>query len=139
MFMTYTWFVESTRKREFEEYRQFLKLQQELEELYDVEKDFVVFYPKNLFNKEKLEFIIFLEDGFLIIENAKNGYRYEQFYCKLVSKSLVRSDHNNLDQQLKLVFDNGKELTLKSVADSNQDWIDEYASAIKEIYKTISR
>ncbi|PEO97011.1 hypothetical protein CN554_14635 [Bacillus wiedmannii] len=139
MFMTYTQFVESTRKREFEEYHQFLKLQKELEELYDVEKDFVFFYPKNLFNKEKLEFIIFLEGGFLIIENANNGYRYEQFYCKLVSKSLVRSDHNNSDQQLKLVFDNGKELTLKSLADSNQNWIDEYASAIKELYKNISR
>ncbi|ACO25915.1 DUF3908 family protein [Bacillus cereus] len=139
MFMTYAQFVESTKKREFEEYHQFLRLQKELEELYDVEKDFVFFYPKNLFNNKELEFIIFLEDGFLIIENAKNGYRYEQFYCELVSKSLVRDDFNNSNQQLKLVFDNGKELMLNSLADSNQNWINEYASAIKELYKIILR
>ncbi|EJR06588.1 hypothetical protein II5_02411 [Bacillus cereus MSX-A1] len=139
MSITYAEFVELNAEREFDEYSQFLKLKTELEGLYNVKEDFVFFYPKNLFNQNKWEFIIFLKDGFLTIEESKNGFLYEQFYCKLVSKSLSRHDHNKLDQHLKMVFDNGRELTLKSLADSNGDKVREYAEAIKNLYKLISR
>ncbi|WP_257143752.1 hypothetical protein [Bacillus cereus] len=137
--ITYNQFKESTQKREFDDHKQYLRLQKELREFYDEGKDFLFFYPRNLFNKKETEFIIFLKDGFVIVNKVENGYRYEQFYCKLVSKALVRSKFNNLDHQLNLTFDNGKELIFNSLEDSNHDWIDDYSISIKELYKIISR
>ncbi|PFF41891.1 DUF3908 family protein [Bacillus cereus] len=139
MAITYANFKAYNKELQFVEHSQFKKLIPELEELYNVEEDFKFFYPKNLFNQNQWEFIIFLKDGFLTITESKNGFRYEQFYCKLVSKSLYRSEHNNSDLHLKLVFDNGAELILQSSADSNSDWIKDYAKAIQEFYKTITR
>ncbi|PES17529.1 hypothetical protein CN501_08290 [Bacillus cereus] len=139
MAITYNQFKESTQKREFDDHKQYLRLQKELREFYDEGKDFLFFYPRNLFNKKETEFIIFLKDGFVIVNKVENGYRYEQFYCKLVSKALVRSKFNNLDHQLNLTFDNGKELIFNSLEDSNHDWIDDYSISIKELYKIISR
>ncbi|MEM5649598.1 hypothetical protein AAHB57_17550 [Bacillus cereus] len=139
MAITYAEFKEYNKNREFSEYSEFVKLIKELEELYDVEEDFKFFYPKNVFNQNQWEIIIFLKDGFLTIKESKIGFRYEQFHCKLVSKFLYKSDHDSSDQHLKLVFDNEKELILQSLADSNTYWVKEYAKVIREIYKTISK
>jgi hypothetical protein len=136
--MAYTFeeFKEKVQNRDFFERRKYLSVVEDIQKLYD-ESTIKFFYPKNLVNDKQEELYIFFEDGYVLIEaddQLKN--KYEHFYCKPVSKSLVTSVHG-VDEELKIEFNNGQTLVFNGLADSNSDWRAEYMAYIKELYKVI--
>jgi hypothetical protein len=138
MSISYEEFRERVNGREFNNFRDWGSTIQNLEELYDTSK-FVFFYAKNLFNDSSTELIIFLESGLLIVtrDQDRSTFNFDEYHCKVASKNLTATRYKNSDHELKIVFDNGKELTLHNVYDSNHNWDEEYAKSIRELYKVI--
>jgi len=137
MGMTYEQFKENARGRNFSDSSVYLRIIKDLNELYDETKDFVFFYPRNLWNNEEIELIFFLKDGYLTIKKIKEDYQYKQFKCKVLSKSLIKNQYEYNEYQLKLKFDNGKKLFFSSTLDSNKSWASTYSQSIINLYKTI--
>ncbi|HDR3890316.1 TPA: hypothetical protein QCO65_004834 [Bacillus cereus] len=67
----------------------------------------------------------------------KENYLYEQFKCKLLSKSLTKGKYEHGEHLLKLNFDNGKELFFSSTIDANEYWGVVYTRAIIDLYKVM--
>lgn len=137
MGMTYAYFKETVKKRELQAYEEYGKIIADLSKIYNEAKDFIFFYPKNLWNGGETELIFFLKDGYLTVEKENNNYKYEQINCKLLSKSLTKGNYEHDEYLLKLNFDNGKELIFSSKLDANEAWQKDYTKSIIDLYKTI--
>jgi Protein of unknown function (DUF3908) len=138
MALTYEEFKQYVEQRWFDDNRSFLSILNDLSEFYDVENDFKYFYPRNVFNGKPTELIIFLNDGYLVVtKDNEQNYKYQEFNCKVSSKTLINTRYVNYNHELKIVFDNGNELIFNSLEDSSPNWSEEYARAIRELYKII--
>lgn len=136
MGLSYTEFKEYVRQREFDNYRTYLPMVNVFNEFYE-EDDIKYFYPINIFNEKPTELLFFLEQGYLVVRFNDNKIILEQYNCKLIKKTLTAPLHNNGEQELKLIYDDGNELTLKNLDDSNENWLDEYTCSIRELYKIL--
>jgi hypothetical protein len=137
MAITFEEFKKYTQQREYGNFRNYQKIISNLSELYNVE-DFIFFYPKNIQNEKPDEFVFFLNEGYLLVTHDNNGkFVFEHINCKVVRKSLFNTSNTRSKFELKLIFDNGHEMILNDLEDSNADWVDEYSNAIKEIYKIV--
>lgn len=137
MGITYQEFKEDVQKRILQDHKGFATIIKDLDEFYNSEKDFVFFYPKNLYNNEETELIIVLQNGFLTLKKIEDGYKCEQYYGKVKSKVITVPKFMSNNHELIVEFDNGPELIFNSFKDSNSDWVDEYSKTIKELYKII--
>ncbi|MGY6765702.1 hypothetical protein ACW73O_11765 [Faecalibacterium prausnitzii] len=138
MTISYAEFKEQVNSREFNNFSNWKSAIQCLEELYDTDK-FVYFYPRNLYNSNPAELIIFLEKGYLIVKRSSKDstFSFEENRCRIISKNFIATKFRNDAQVLNLVYDNGKEITLHNINDSNFDWVEEYTQSIRELYKII--
>ncbi|MGG3502860.1 hypothetical protein [Bacillus anthracis] len=137
MGITYTEFKERVKSREIAEFEECRIFMDDLSSLYDEEKDFVFFYPRNLFNDMETDFTFFLQDGYVTIQKKGENYQYKHYKCKLLSKELTKGRYENNDHTLKLKFDNGIELFFSSETDSNEAWTRYYSRSIIDLYKLI--
>jgi Protein of unknown function (DUF3908) len=137
MCLSFNAFEAAVRNREVVDRPKYLSLLEGLKELNYREEDIELFYSRNLHNDEETEFIIFLEDGFVIAKGIENACLYDHFNCKVKSKSISISKYSSEACLLSIKFDNGEMLSLNSLADSNSDWNHEYAVALKKLYKKI--
>lgn len=135
--MTYDEFKELAKRRELNDFIGYQKIIKDLSELYDETKDFVFFYPRNVWNNEETELIFFLKDGYLTVKKINEDYQYKQFKCKVLSKSLIKNEYEYNEHQLKLKFDNGIELFFSSTQDTNKSWVPLYSRSIINLYKSI--
>ena len=139
MGVDYQEFKQHVKNREFQYFKSYATIIKTIDEFYD-ENDMKFFYPKNLFNDKQTEFIIFLENGLLIIKHEpeeEQQFRYEHYYCKVTSKTLLNTRNDYGNQQLLISFDNGKEIKLHNLEDSNDNWEHDYKTFIRELYKLI--
>ncbi|MEB9437425.1 hypothetical protein [Bacillus cereus] len=138
MGMTYERFKKLAHGLDFDEKSdEYLMVIEELEKLYENAFEIVYFYPKNVWNEKETELIFFLNDGYLTVKKEKENYQYEQFRCKVVSKSLVKDYYEYNEQQLTIKFDNGKEFFFSSTEDTNKHWVSKYSKSIIDLYKAI--
>ncbi|MGE7864547.1 DUF3908 family protein [Bacillus mobilis] len=137
MGMTYAEFKETVKKREVDRFEEYGRIIEDLSVLYDEEKDFVFFYPRNLWNKVETDFTFFLQDGYVTIQKVGENYQYKHYKCKLLSKELTKARYEYKDHTLKLKFDNGIELFFSSETDSNEAWTIHYSRSIIDLYKVI--
>lgn len=68
MRITYDEFKEKAEARELNNSDGYKRIIEDLSEFYDEAKDFIFFYPRNLYNNEETEFIFFLKDGYLTVK-----------------------------------------------------------------------
>lgn len=133
---SYSEFKDYVQKREFEDFRSLQLVIKNLEEFYEPEKDFKFFYPKNIFNSKELELLIFFVDGYLSIKKDSNrNWDFEHFRSKVICKKLLTT--KELQQELRISFENGNEIILNNLLDSNFNWEVEYSTALKDLYKII--
>lgn len=109
-----------------------------LEKLYEAD-EFGLIYVRNLYNDREPEIIIFLEKGYLIIniDHDKGTFSFEEHRCYLISKRLTASRYKYKPHELKLIFENGNELTLHNINDSNNNWAEEYTDSLLKIYSSL--
>lgn len=130
-------FKEYVQKREFREFKLYSKVINQLNTFYN-EKDFKFFYPRNVFNDKEKELIFFLNDGYIeATVDVQSIITIKQYYCKVVNKTLVIPANEHEKHELRILFNNGKELIINSLEDSIYDWITEYNKSVKELYKLI--
>lgn len=138
MGMTYDKFKKLAYGLDFDEKSgEYQMVIEELEGLYKEAFEIVYFYPKNVWNEKETELIFFLNDGYLTVKKEKENFQYEQFRCKVISKSLIKDYYEYNEQQLTVKFDNGKELIFNSTLDTNKHWVSKYSRSIIELYKAI--
>ncbi|MEH7438175.1 DUF3908 family protein [Neobacillus drentensis] len=137
MALNYNEFKEYVRQRELNNYRSYLEVINNINEFYD-EKDFKFFYPRNVFNDQETELLIFFKDGYVSIRpDIDQKWVYEHHYGKVISKSLVASRYTADIHELTITFENGKKVVLDSRDDSNPDWLSDYSKVIRELFKLI--
>lgn len=135
--MTYEEFKNYAYGRDFDKFEEYQRIIQDLNELYGETNDFVFFYPRNVWNEKETELILFLNDGYVTVKKGEKNYQYEQFRCKVLSKSLTKDPYEYNEQQLTVKFDNGKELLFNSTLDTNKAWLSKYSRSIIDLYKAI--
>lgn len=136
MGLSFDEFKEFVRKREFNDFRNYLDIIQLVEEFYN-EDQIKLFYPKNVYNNKEKELVFFLEEGYFIVKIVDDKYVIQQQNCRLTSKSLRTYRHHNHEQYVRLEFDNGDLFEFNSLKDSNEKWEYDYSIAIRNIYKNI--
>ncbi|WDC90586.1 DUF3908 family protein [Priestia megaterium] len=135
--MAYTFgeFKEEVKNRNFFGRQKYVSIVEDIQKLYD-ESTIKFFYPKNLTNDKEKELYIFFQDGYLLIQvDGQPQNKYQHYYCKPVSKTLVTSEYGV--EELKVEFNNSQTLIFNDLADSNSEWRAEYTDYIKELYKII--
>lgn len=137
MGLTFDEFKQFVEKREFKEFRLYSKVINQLSNFYN-DKDFKFFYPRNVYNNKETELIFFLNDSYLEVKiDTQSIITLNQYYCKVVNKALVIPGYEHGEYELRILLDNGTDLKMKSIDDSNDDWSSEYNKALKELYKLI--
>ena len=137
MDLNYNSFKEWATKRDFGDFRHlYIEVTRLIDSLYP-NQEFKFFYPRNIWNTKNKEFILFVEDGYIVLNKVDNDYVIQHFVSELKSKTLKTSKYHNVNQQLILEFRNGETLSFHSTKDSSEDWEEEYSEIIRNLYKTI--
>lgn len=138
MGLSYDRFKSLVRHGEINNFRNFQWVITNLEEFYQSMEQFLIFYPKNIFNDKETELLFFLKDGFLSLKQTEDErWIYEHSHSKVLSKKLVATRYINGNHELSIVYDNGTVINLNNLEDSNFDWESGYSETIRNLYKTI--
>ncbi|MED3586549.1 DUF3908 family protein [Bacillus cereus] len=137
MGMTYEEFKNYAYGRDFDKFEEYQRIIKDLAELYGETNESVFFYPRNVWREEETELIFFFNDGYLTVEKVKEDYQYEHVKCKVLSKTLTKSQYEYNEHKLKVKFDNGREFFFSSTEDTNKHWVSKYSKSIIDLYKVI--
>lgn len=68
-------------------------------------------------------------------KDSNRNWDFEHFRSKVICKKLLTT--KELQQELRISFENGNEIILNNLLDSNFNWEVEYSTALKDLYKII--
>ncbi|WP_366160587.1 hypothetical protein ABXS71_16895 [Bacillus infantis] len=106
-----------------------------IKEFCDEEK-IIFFYPKSYRNPDKMEYILFFDNGYMCLRKENQEYKLKRYYCNVLSKAIVTTKFiDNIE--LVVNYDNGQQLIFNNQADSSFDMEEVYSRYIKELNKVV--
>jgi hypothetical protein len=138
MGINYQEFKEYVSKRQINNFKEFAYVIKNVEEFYD-EKEFKFFYPKNIYNDKQTELLFILENGYFLftMKDGELNYNYNHYFGKIISKKLECTRHETGNHVLTISYDNGNNLILNNLEDSNSNWEADYSRSIRALFKSV--
>jgi Protein of unknown function (DUF3908) len=137
MGLTYLEFKEYVQKREFGTSNpQFRSLLERLSDII-IEEEIEFFYPKNIFNTQNKEFIIFLNDKIMYINSFEEEVTVKVHELKINNFEIDLPKYDQDGIQLTLNLVNGSNFVFNSKLDSTENWNSDYVYTIKHLMKML--
>ncbi|MED1205610.1 DUF3908 family protein [Heyndrickxia acidicola] len=139
MGLTYKEFIDDIESRQFQgAYRTYKQMIKKVNELFS-EDDLLFFYPQNLFNHNQKNFIFITNFGVLTVNQDGDNTHFDIFNSKIASMQLKYPQYAQYGLTLTVSFEIGTNIVFDSMEDSNEDWNENYANSIKELYQVLNK